>query len=96
MKQIPIPNVELFSEVRRLMAEGRDGTILARGSSMLPFIRDGVDMTRAEFYDRLADWEIQFVATPKTDIDPAPKGDEIEMASQMFRKYSDLAKEYYQ
>ena len=43
MKQIPIPNVELFSEVRRLMAEGREVTILARGSSMLPFIRDGVD-----------------------------------------------------
>ena len=53
MKQIPIPNVELFSEVRRLMAAGREVTILARGSSMLPFIRDGVDMSRAEFYDRL-------------------------------------------
>ena len=48
-----------------------------------------------EFYDRLADWEIDFVATPKTDIDPAPKGDEIETARKMFGKYSELAKEYY-
>ena len=35
-----------------------------------------------EFYDRLADWEIDFVATPKT-------------ARKMFGKYSELAKEYY-
>lgn len=48
-----------------------------------------------EFYDRLADWEIDFVATPKTDIDPAPNGDEIETARKMFGKYSELAKEYY-
>lgn len=48
-----------------------------------------------EFYDRLADWEIDFVATPKTDIDPAPNGDEIETARKMFDKYSELAKEYY-
>ena len=68
-----------------------------------PYSEEGTPMSNGReafranaFYDRLADWEIQFVATPKTDIDPAPKGDEIEMASQMFRKYSDLAKEYYQ
>ena len=48
-----------------------------------------------EFYDRLADWEIDFVATPKTDIDPAPNGDEIETARKMFGKYSEVAKEYY-
>lgn len=48
------------------------------------------------FYDGLADWEIAFVATPKTDIDPAPKGDEVDMAGRMFRKYNELAKEYYQ
>ncbi len=47
------------------------------------------------FYDRLADWEIAFVATPKTDIDPTPRGDEIETAQKMFDKYSELAKEYY-
>lgn len=43
MKRVTVPNAELFSEVRRLIAEGREVTILARGSSMLPFIRDGVD-----------------------------------------------------
>lgn len=47
------------------------------------------------FYDRLADWEIAFVATPKTDIDPTPRGDEVELARRMFDKYIQLAKEYY-
>ncbi len=47
------------------------------------------------FYDKLADWEIAFVATPKTDIDPTPRGDEIELARRMFDKYTHLAKEYY-
>lgn len=48
-----------------------------------------------DFYDKLADWEIAFVATPKTDIDPTPKGDEVALAAEMFAKYSVLANEYY-
>lgn len=43
MKQKSVPNAALFSEVRQLLAGGCNVTILARGNSMLPFIRDGVD-----------------------------------------------------
>lgn len=38
-----MPNAELFAEVRRLLAEGRQVSILARGDSMVPFIRGGID-----------------------------------------------------
>lgn len=43
MKQIRVPNAELFPEISRLLSEGRQVTMLARGNSMLPFIRDGID-----------------------------------------------------
>lgn len=43
MTRKTFPNAALFSEVRSLLAEGRDVTILARGNSMFPFIRDGLD-----------------------------------------------------
>lgn len=68
-----------------------------------PYSEEGIPLSHGreafranDFYDQLADWEIAFVATPKTDIDPSPKGDEIELATRMFHKYSKLAKEYYQ
>lgn len=47
-----------------------------------------------QFYDMLANWEINFVNTPKTDIDPTPKGDEIKLAKKMFEKYSKLNQLY--
>lgn len=43
MKRKPVPNAALFSEVRQLLAGGCNVTILARGNSMFPFIRDGLD-----------------------------------------------------
>lgn len=36
-----IPNDMLFRECRRIMSEGRDVLLTAKGSSMYPFIRDG-------------------------------------------------------
>ena len=48
MKQIAVPNTELLPEVRRLIDEGRQVVILARGNSMLPFIRDGLDSVKLE------------------------------------------------
>jgi len=67
-----------------------------------PYREEGVRLNHGreafranDFYDRLADWEIEYVATPKNDIDPTPKGDEIEVVRRLFTKYSDLAKEYY-
>lgn len=68
-----------------------------------PYSEEGIPLSHGreafranDFYDQLADWEIAFVATPKTDIDPSPKGDEIKLATRMLHKYSKLAKEYYQ
>ncbi len=68
-----------------------------------PYSEEGIPLSHGreafranDFYDQLADWEIAFVATPKTDIDPSPKGDEIELATRIFHEYSKLAKEYYQ
>ncbi len=70
--------------------------------SGVPYSEAGTKMSHGReafrgnaFYDKLADWEIAFVATPKTDIDPTPRGDEIELARRMFDKYTHLAKEYY-
>ncbi len=47
-----------------------------------------------DFYDTLADWEIEYAKTPKTDIDPRVKGDEISLAKAMFKKYSKINKLY--
>lgn len=67
-----------------------------------PYSEEGAKMSNGReafrgnaFYHKLADWEVDFVATPKKNIDPTPKGDEIELAWKMFAKYSELAKEYY-
>lgn len=49
-----------------------------------------------EFYSDLADWEIAFSKTPKTDINPNPKGDEVKLAKQMFEKYSKINTLYLQ
>lgn len=49
-----------------------------------------------EFYSDLADWEIAFSKTPKADINPNPKGDEVKLAKQMFEKYSKINTLYLQ
>lgn len=48
-----------------------------------------------DFYSKLGDWELEYVASPNKVRIPIQKGDEIEVARRMFRKYSVLAKEYY-
>ncbi|MGL5547069.1 MAG: hypothetical protein ACRDCS_08745, partial [Tannerellaceae bacterium] len=49
-----------------------------------------------EFYSDLADWEIAFSKTPKTDINPHPKGDEVKLTKQMFEKYNKINTLYLQ
>lgn len=46
------------------------------------------------FYDKLADWEIEFVNTPKQDIDAVGTNNEIELAGKFYNKYRELAKLY--
>jgi len=47
------------------------------------------------FYDKLADWELNFVNSPDKARIPVTQGNEIDIAKQMFSKYSILAEEYY-
>ena len=49
-----------------------------------------------DFYSKLGDWELQFVSTPNKARTPIVQGDEIEIAGRMYKKYTALAKEYYQ
>lgn len=42
-KELVIPNPILMEEVATLLEEGRDVTLAPKGSSMLPFIREGRD-----------------------------------------------------
>jgi len=43
---ITVPNDVLLGEVSSLLDKGKDVVLLAKGSSMLPFIRDGRDSVR--------------------------------------------------
>lgn len=68
----------------------------------IPYIEEGLPLThdreafRAnDFYNRLGDWELQYVATPGKARTPVTEGDEIETARSMYQKYKELAKEYY-
>lgn len=48
------------------------------------------------FYSHLADWEIQFLNTPKRDLDPSPRGSDLKVALKLYTKYLEIAKLYYQ
>lgn len=47
------------------------------------------------FYNELANWEIAFANTPKTDIDPTPTGDQLSLAAMMYEKYKNIMTLYY-
>lgn len=66
------------------------------------YVEDGLPLTHGresfranDFYNRLGDWELQYVATPGKVRTPVTEGNEVETARSMYRKYSKLAKEYY-
>ena len=68
----------------------------------LPYVEEGLPQTHGreafranDFYDSLADWELQFVAAPHNIRVPLVAGDELETAARMYRKYAMLAREYY-
>lgn len=48
-----------------------------------------------DFYKTLGRWEVKFVNTPGKMRVPMVCGDEIELATYMYEKYSALASEYY-
>ncbi len=48
-----------------------------------------------DFYNALADWELDFVSRPDKARTPVTKGSELETVMKMFEKYTILAREYY-
>lgn len=48
-----------------------------------------------DFYCTLGDWELNYVSTPGKARQPIILGNEIDMATKMFQKYSSLAEIYY-
>lgn len=72
---------------------------LERGESYiekgLPLVHGREAFRANELYNRMADWEMQFVQTCGKARTPIMTGDEVETARKMFNKYVSLAKEYY-
>lgn len=66
-----------------------------------PYVEKGLRQTHGReafranaFYDNLADWELNYVATCGKVRIPITSGDEIETARRMFLKYKALSQEY--
>ena len=47
------------------------------------------------FYSALGDWELQYVNTCNKYQSPVTEGDEVEVATRLFQKYTALAELYY-
>lgn len=61
----------------------------------LPQVHGRESFRANDFYSKMGDWELEFVSTPNKARTPVTVGDEVEVASRMFKKYAALAKEYY-
>ena len=68
----------------------------------LPYREDGLKLTHGreafranDFYNGLGDWELQYTQTYGKARTPITEGDEVETASRLYRKYLQLAGEYY-
>lgn len=61
----------------------------------LPLVYGRETFRANDIYNRMADWELEFVSTPRKARTPITEGDEIIIAKRLFKKYSKLAKEYY-
>lgn len=67
-----------------------------------PYREDGLKLTHGreafranDFYNGLGDWELQYTQTYGKARTPITEGDEVETASRLYRKYLQLAGEYY-
>jgi len=60
-----IPNEILFPEVRQLLSEGRDVIILAKGASMMPFIRGDRDSVLLRKKERVSVGDMCLVCIAK-------------------------------
>ncbi|WP_455614405.1 alpha-N-acetylglucosaminidase [Bacteroides congonensis] len=53
------------------------------------------DFRANALYNKMADWEMNFVSTYNKARTPITQGDEIEIAKRLFKKYFEISKEYY-
>lgn len=61
----------------------------------LPQVYGREEFRANSLYNKMADWEMDFVARPNKARQPVTEGDEIELAREMYRKYLRLSREYY-
>lgn len=61
----------------------------------LPQIYGRESFRANDFYNKLADWELEFVATSGKARTPITQGDEVEVVTVLYEKYMKLAKDYY-
>lgn len=61
----------------------------------LPLVYGREAFRANELYNRMADWEMNFVSTYRKARTPITEGDEVETARRLFKKYLELSKEYY-
>lgn len=61
----------------------------------LPMTHGRESFRANEFYSSLGDWELAFVSRTDKARTPIIQGDEIEIATRLYKKYGKLAKEYY-
>lgn len=61
----------------------------------LPRSHDREAFRANDFYTQLGDWELEFAAQPHPVRMPITQGDEVEVATRLYKKYSALAAEYY-
>jgi len=53
------------------------------------------DFRANDLYNRMADWEMNFVSTYNKARTPITKGDEIAIVKYLYNKYTEIAKDYY-
>lgn len=61
----------------------------------LPMVYGREEFRANPFYNELANWELEYVNTSNKVRYPLVKGDEIKIVLKMYKKYTDLADEYY-
>ena len=63
ISRIEVPNAQMLSLVTELLREGKTAVIMTKGSSMLPFIRGGMDSVELEAREKYETGDIVLALT---------------------------------
>lgn len=61
----------------------------------LPLVYGREAFRANDLYDKMADWEMNFVSTYNKARTPITQGDEIKIVKRLFKKYYEISKDYY-